>query len=100
MKSPHNDYLKLLRSYLSGAITGEELQRCYLEMFKTEDRAMSEKLFGVLDEVFGDIDSYCPDPILLAELRKQRGNWHLDDEALRVRVENAVQRIEAIGDQS
>lgn len=96
MKHFRDDYLELLRAYLAGSMTADTFQHTYLDKFKSENRPLGEESFNVLDELFGDVDAFCPDPVLLAELTKIKSGWYLDEKTLRGRVEAAVKRIEGI----
>lgn len=96
MKHLRDDYLELLKAFLAGSMTAKMFQRAYLDKFKIENRPMEEGLFDVLDELFGDIDAFCLDPALLAELTETKPGWYLDEKALRERVEEAVSRIVGI----
>lgn len=58
------NYEILLKQFLDGAISIEEFQAAYCERFKNEGR-LDEPLFKLLDELFGDVDSFTTDQKLL-----------------------------------
>ena len=94
---PYDEYLELLRAYLIGSMMSVDFQHAYLEKFKSENRTMDQKLFEELDALFADIDAFCQDPVLLAELKQiQPDDWYLDEQALHQRVANTVERIEKL----
>jgi len=72
------DYEQLLEQFVSGAMPVEEFQATYLDLFKNEGR-LDEQLFELLDELFGDVDSFTADPQLLAE----NPSSYLDEAGLR-----------------
>lgn len=82
------DYERLLEQFLSGAMPVEEFQATYLDRFKNEGR-LDEPLFELLDELFGDVDSFTADPQLLAG----NSSFYLDEAGLRKRVRQAAARL-------
>jgi hypothetical protein len=82
------DYELLLERFLSGAMPVEEFQATYLNRFKCEER-LDAPLFEVLDELFGDIDSFTADSQLLAE----KPHFYLDETRLRQKVREAANRL-------
>jgi hypothetical protein len=93
MSGMYTDYEILLHGFLSGASSAEDFQRAYLERFKNESRELDEALFEILDELFGDVDVFCADPALLAELRVAKPGFYLDEKALHAKVAQASQRL-------
>jgi hypothetical protein len=94
MNSVANEYKALLQSFLAGEVHTAEFQLLFLEKFKNEERWLEEKEFGVLDELFGDVDSFSNDP----ELLRRSPGFYLDETALRLKVEGAVQRLGSLKD--
>jgi hypothetical protein len=82
------DYERLLEQFLSGAMPVEEFQATYLDRFKNEGQ-LDEPLFELLDELFGDVDSFTTDPQLLAE----NPSFYLDEAGLRHKVRQAAVRL-------
>jgi hypothetical protein len=82
------DYERLFERFLSGAMPVEEFQAAYLDLFKNEGQ-LGEPLFELLDELFGDVDSFTTDPQLLAE----NPNFYLDEAGLRQKVRKAAVRL-------
>ncbi len=100
MSDIYTDYKLLLHGFLSGALSAEAFQRAYLERFKNESRALDDALFEILDELFGDVDAFCANPDLLAELRGTKPGFYLDEKALRVKVAQASQRLASLQKQT
>lgn len=92
----HADYQELLCRYLEGAVSSREFQNLYLEKFKTENRRLPEDVFDVLDALFADVDAFCPDAGLLAELNRENPGHCLDEQALRHSVGQARERLKEI----
>lgn len=70
----------------------EEFQAMYLARFKNETRPLSEPLFQLLDELFGDVDSFSTDPQLLAA----NPAFYLDADGLCKQAQSAVRRLKAL----
>jgi len=94
MKSRLVDYRLLLEQFLSGVSSAMEFQTTYLDCFKNEG-LLDERLFEILDELFGDIDSFSTDPELLAE----NPEFYIDEARLREKAQFAVRRLETLKDQ-
>ena len=82
------DYELLLERFLSGSMPVEEFQATYLNRFKCEG-PLNEPLFALLDQLFGDIDSFTADSKLLAE----KPHFYLDEARLRQKVREAANRL-------
>jgi YD repeat-containing protein len=82
------DYERLLEQFLGEAMPVEEFQVTYLDRFKNEG-LLDEPLFELLDELFGDVDSFTTDPQLLAE----NPSFYLDEAGLRQKVRQAAVRL-------
>lgn len=82
------DYKRLLEQFLANAMPVEEFQAAYLARFKNEGE-LGVPLFELLDDLFGDVDSFTADPQLLAE----NSSFYLDEERLREKVQIAVSRL-------
>lgn len=90
MSNPLLHYRSLLEQFLNGWISVDEFQARYLERFKNEGH-LDGRLFDLLDELYGDVDSFTTDWELLAE----SPDFYLDEAALREKVRNAVIRLSA-----
>ena len=81
-------YQTLIRNFLEGAIPVAEFQSAFLRAFKVEDQ-IDEASFEVLDELFGDVDSYTEDPKLLSDLP----DFYLTEQGLRTKAQIAAARL-------
>lgn len=75
-------YESLIRRYLDGGISVDEFRAAYFDLFKNEG-ALDKAQFELLDELFGDLDSFTTDPTLLAE----RPDFYLDEAKLREKAQ-------------
>lgn len=82
------DYVQLIERFLNGEVLVDEFQKAYLDRFKNEGQ-LDEPLFELLDELFGDVDSFTTDPQLLAE----NPSFYLDEAGLRRRILQAMHRL-------
>ena len=85
------DYGSLLGPFLSGAMSVEEFQATYLDCFKKEGQ-LDASTFELLDELFGDVDSFTTDQGLLVE----NPDFYLDEAKLRKKVRSVVNRLAAL----
>ncbi len=85
------DYEQLVERFLSGALSAEEFRSTYLNRFKQEEQ-MGEPLYEVLDELFGDADSFTSDRELLAD----DPEFCLDEARFRDKVRKAATRLAAL----
>jgi hypothetical protein len=60
-------YILLITEFVEGAISASQFEIAYLEMFKAETSHLSENVYGVLNNLFLDVDAYCEDPQLRDE---------------------------------
>jgi hypothetical protein len=84
-----NDYTRMMRSFIQGAMPTTEFVKGYLDKFKNETRQLSEDEFEILDELFGDIDAYTPDATLIAE----NPSFYVDEIQLRERVAMTIEKL-------
>jgi hypothetical protein len=80
-------YAVLLRLLIDSRVTGEEFEVVFLPLYKQDTTSWSPEIFDVLDSFFADVDSFCADPDLRAEVDG------LDEAELRRRAEIAYQRL-------
>jgi hypothetical protein len=84
-------YESLFGQFLSGMMPVEEFQATFLERFKNEEQ-LDGVAFNVLDQLFGDVDSFTADQRLLAE----NPDFYLDEAKLREKVRSAADRLAAL----
>ena len=80
-------YAVLLRLLIDGRVTGEEFEGMFLPFYKNDATSWSTEIFDVLDGFFADVDDFCADPALRAEV------GGLDEAELRRRAEIAFERL-------
>lgn len=91
MRDVISEYCSLLKQFLGGEVSVMEFQASYLKRFAEEDW-LDEALFQLLDELFGDVNSYTTDQ----ELLTSRPDFYLDEASLRGRVEDLLIRLCAL----
>lgn len=89
MGDVYTDYGMLLNRFLEGGISAEEFQCAYLERFKNEERKLGGSLYELLEDLFGDVDSFSTNQELLAE----NPGFYLDEAALREKTAQALKRL-------
>lgn len=85
------DYEILIQRFLDGMMSIEEFQATYLNRFKNEG-FLDEQLFELLDEIFGDVDSFTTNQELVA----RNPGVYLDEAMLRERLRIAASRLSAL----
>lgn len=80
-------YAVLLRLLIDGRVTGEEFEVVFLPLYKKDATSWSPEIFDLLDGFFADVDDFCADPVLRAEV------GGMDEAELRRRAEIAYQRL-------
>ena len=91
MSDVHDTYAALVGRFLARELTVEGFQRAFLQQFKQETRALDQASFELLDELFGDVDSYTEDQTLLDEAPE----FYLDETKLRLKADAALRRMKA-----
>jgi len=91
------DYRDLLDRFLEGDMSVSDFQQTYLDKFKNETRVLGSPLFELLDGLFADVDAFCADPKLLAELQDQIPGFYLDEQSLRDRVAEVSRQLSEMG---
>lgn len=84
--TPKTTYMRFIKQFLRGEISGEELQTRYIKRYLSESRPLSEELFHRLETIFGILeDSFVPDEALRNELKKHepQPGWYIDEVQLR-----------------
>ena len=88
MRNSLVDYGLLIEQFLHGAMSVEEFQATYLHRFKNEGQ-LDGPMFELLDELFGDVDSFTTDQQLLTV----NSGFYLDEAGLREKVQFAASRL-------
>lgn len=83
-------YAVLIRRFVDGGLTADEFEVVFLRLYKLDPTEWPADLFGVLDTLFADVDAYCPDERLRAEV----GGLHA--EQLRERAVIAFGKLEKL----
>ncbi len=82
-------YIRLLSSFAAQELSATEFEARYLRLYKQEETLFSDETFLVLDELFGDVDAFYPNPDL-------RDEDDLDEEQLHQRCARALEKLNAI----
>lgn len=85
---PQIDYQQLIEQFLHEEMSAKEFQAVFIDTFKKE-KQLGEPLFAILDELFGDVDSFTDDQKLLAE----NPNFYLDEARLRQKAKKTIIRL-------
>jgi hypothetical protein len=83
-------YAVLLRLFAEGTLTADEIEVVFLRLYKLDPTAWPPDLFDVLDSFFADVDAYCSDDALRAEV------GGLDAEELRKRAAQTLSRLKEL----
>lgn len=89
MKVVRLEYIDLVSKYLGGELSASEFQDLYISKFKKQMDFLDENLYCVLDELFGDVDSYTTDEHLL----KKDPDFYLDEKGLKEKAEKALAQL-------
>lgn len=82
-------YCSLMQRYLERELTIIEFQGQFFETFKEELDFMNEEEFGILDELFGGLDSYTNN----VELLRKKPSFYLDETQVREKVSELFQKL-------
>lgn len=93
MENPAVAYYSLLSQFLSGKMSVDEFRSTFLEWFKSEGQ-LDISIFELLDELFGDVDSFTLDQRLLAE----NPGFYLDEAGLREKAQVVACRLAVLTD--
>jgi Bacterial self-protective colicin-like immunity len=83
-------YAVLLRLLIDGRVGGEEFEVVFLPLYKRDTTEWPPEIFDVLDSFFADVDDFCADPALRAEV------GGIDEPELRQRAAAALERLSAL----
>jgi hypothetical protein len=86
------DYKNIIYSFLNHDISLKEFQHIYLECFKKEKRPLEDKLYEILEELFGDTDMYTSDSYLLSQDPK----FYINEDTLRKKASETLQKLNAL----
>ncbi|WP_043481367.1 colicin immunity domain-containing protein [Janthinobacterium sp. HH01] len=84
-------YRDLLRKFVAHEMTVAQFQSTFFTQFLKDPCKFDESLFLLLDELFGDVDSYTDDPVLLAK----SPDFYLDLPGLERKAQDIGARLEA-----
>jgi hypothetical protein len=83
-------YAVLLRLLVDARVTGEEFEVVFLPLYKRDTTDWPSEIFDVLDGFFADVDDFCADPALRAEV------GGIDEPELRRRAAATFDRLSAL----
>jgi Bacterial self-protective colicin-like immunity len=92
MNAGIESYFHLFSKFLDGAASAHEFQRAYLDKFKNEEVRFDERIYDLLDALFGDVDAFTDDLELLAE----NPNYYVSEEVLKDLVSQAARDLRAM----
>lgn len=84
-----NNYVDLIKNFLNGNLSASQFSNVYVQRFKGEGGPMDEGLFLLLDELFGDAESFTSNPALRAE----NPGFYLDEPALQMKARDILARM-------
>lgn len=61
-----DQYVSVIREFLARQISAAEVGAQYTDMFQKQPHGLPEDVFNVLERLFLDLDTFCPDPSLRA----------------------------------
>lgn len=85
-------YLALIAAFVNERISADEFEPIYLVLFKNDPGGRPEPIYQVLDTLFGDVDSYDPNPT------PDEPSW-IGENELRRRARVALHRLREIVDE-
>lgn len=83
-------YAVLMRLLIDGRVKGEEFEVVFLRLYKGDATRWPPEIFDVLDGFFADVDEFCDDPSLRAEV------GGIDETELRRRAEITLDRLSVV----
>ncbi|WPN23924.1 colicin immunity domain-containing protein [Pseudomonas marginalis] len=89
MIDPCVEYKALIQNYLNDEFSSLDFQKLYIEKFKNEERLLDECLFLILDEFFGDVDTYTEDEGLLVG----NSDFYLNQDMFREKAKSVLNRL-------
>lgn len=82
-------YLSLIQNFLQKEITVAQFEEKYMELFKADPCVSPRLIYEVLNELFLDVEAYCPDQSL-------RNKYSIDENVLRERTEIAYRKLKLL----
>lgn len=82
-------YIVLISKFVFNLISASNFEAVYLEIFKKESHSFKPEIFQILDELFGDVDTFCSD----ANLRDEDD---IDEDQLRANARSALSRLDKL----
>jgi hypothetical protein len=67
-----------------------EFELVFLRLYKLDPTEWSREVFGILDSFFADVDEYCADEVVRAQVHG------LDEETLRHRASETIEALRAL----
>lgn len=89
-------YMGLLQKFVAREISASQFQSAFFTQFPNDACEMDDSLFLLLDELFGDVDSYTDNPALLAK----EPDFYLDEAGLEKKAQDILARLEPYADNS
>ena len=86
---PVEKYRLLVEQFLRREMPVSKFQETYLESFKNEATRFEDRIFEVLDRLFGDVDAYTDD----GELLSMSPGQYIDEVELRLCAGNALRDL-------
>jgi hypothetical protein len=80
----------LLRLLVDGRISGPEFEVVFLPLYKQDSTVWPSEFFDVLDSFFADVDRFCEDPLLRAQVDG------IDESQLRELAAKTLERLSAL----
>ena len=90
MNAAFDKYAHLIERFLSRQLSAQQFSDCFLESFKEETKPLGASLFSLLDELFGDAESYTADEVLLAK----DPSFYLDEVGLEAKARDILHRMQ------
>jgi len=82
-------YIVLIEQFLSDAIDSSAFEKQYLHLFKSDETLWTDENYDVLNEMFLDVDAFCPDEAL-------RDPGDLDENQLRARAQVTLDKLRTL----
>lgn len=89
MKHSVETYVDLIERFLGRKLSAEQFSNAFVHLYKAEDALLEEPLFLLLDELFGDAESYTANPALLAD----HPDLYLNDARLESAARDILRRL-------